>query len=82
MAVYAQESRSQPPDKENKLIFGEYAASKLRAERIVLDANGTRLKNGNFYSSLFLFNGLINFLIYCIYIYQIKGGPYFSDIRI
>lgn len=46
MVVYSQESRVQPPLKENRLIFGEYAASKLRAERIALAADGRPLKNG------------------------------------
>ncbi|XP_046620786.1 3 beta-hydroxysteroid dehydrogenase/Delta 5--_4-isomerase type 4 isoform X3 [Neodiprion virginianus] len=46
MVVYSQESRAPPPDDENRLILREYATSKLRAERIVLAADGTPLKNG------------------------------------
>ncbi|XP_025602903.2 3 beta-hydroxysteroid dehydrogenase/Delta 5--_4-isomerase type 4 [Athalia rosae] len=46
MVVYSQESRAEPPKNESRLLFGEYAASKLRAEKIVCAANGTPLKNG------------------------------------
>nr|XP_046481914.1 3 beta-hydroxysteroid dehydrogenase/Delta 5-->4-isomerase type 4 isoform X1 [Neodiprion pinetum] len=53
MVVYSQESRAPPPDDENRLILREYATSKLRAERIVLAADGTPLKNGTKLLALF-----------------------------
>ncbi|XP_023287479.1 3 beta-hydroxysteroid dehydrogenase/Delta 5--_4-isomerase type 4 [Orussus abietinus] len=43
--IYGQESRLNTTD-EGQLIFGEYAASKLKAEELVLSFNGTNLKSG------------------------------------
>lgn len=46
IVIYANETTTGTPENENKLIFGEYAASKLRAEKLVLQANGKALANG------------------------------------
>lgn len=46
MQVYSREWQTLPPKNTKRLIFGEYAASKLRAEDYVLKANGTPLQNG------------------------------------
>ncbi|XP_024941880.1 3 beta-hydroxysteroid dehydrogenase/Delta 5--_4-isomerase type 1 isoform X4 [Cephus cinctus] len=47
LVIYSQESKMKIPNDENRLIFGEYAASKLRAEKLILDADGSNMKNGN-----------------------------------
>ncbi|XP_008216462.1 3 beta-hydroxysteroid dehydrogenase/Delta 5--_4-isomerase type 4 [Nasonia vitripennis] len=46
VSIFKQESKLEVPENEGRLIFGEYAASKLRAEKIVIRANGTSLQNG------------------------------------
>jgi nucleoside-diphosphate-sugar epimerase len=46
ISIYKQESRIEIPEDGKKLIFGEYAASKLKAEKIVIQSNGKLLKNG------------------------------------
>ncbi|XP_024941878.1 3 beta-hydroxysteroid dehydrogenase/Delta 5--_4-isomerase type 2 isoform X2 [Cephus cinctus] len=46
LVIYSQESKMKIPNDENRLIFGEYAASKLRAEKLILDADGSNMKNG------------------------------------
>ncbi|XP_015114386.1 3 beta-hydroxysteroid dehydrogenase/Delta 5--_4-isomerase type 1 [Diachasma alloeum] len=45
MVIYEKESKLGTPD-ENRLMMGAYAVSKLRAEKIVLKANGKLLRNG------------------------------------
>ncbi|KAJ8679873.1 hypothetical protein QAD02_015660 [Eretmocerus hayati] len=47
VSIYKSDLKLIPPDDESRLIFGEYAASKLRAERIILKANDTPLTRGN-----------------------------------
>ncbi|XP_023246176.1 3 beta-hydroxysteroid dehydrogenase/Delta 5--_4-isomerase type 1 [Copidosoma floridanum] len=44
--IYKTESKLEAPEDGARLMFGEYAASKLRAERIVLKANNTPLSDG------------------------------------
>lgn len=49
VSIYKPEPKLAIPVHKSQLIFGEYAASKLKAEGIVLKAHGTPLKNGNCY---------------------------------
>ncbi|XP_011503426.1 PREDICTED: 3 beta-hydroxysteroid dehydrogenase/Delta 5--_4-isomerase type 1 [Ceratosolen solmsi marchali] len=46
ISIYKQESKIEIPENDKRLIFGEYAASKLKAEQIVIKSNGKLLKNG------------------------------------
>ncbi|XP_043276606.1 3 beta-hydroxysteroid dehydrogenase/Delta 5--_4-isomerase type 4 [Venturia canescens] len=46
VVIYANETKSGTPENGDKLIFGEYAASKLEAEKLVLRANEKSLANG------------------------------------
>ncbi|XP_058798056.1 3 beta-hydroxysteroid dehydrogenase/Delta 5--_4-isomerase type 1 isoform X2 [Phymastichus coffea] len=45
ISIYKQESKLEVPS-DSKLIFGDYAATKLRAEQIVLESHGSPLRNG------------------------------------
>ncbi|XP_063975948.1 3 beta-hydroxysteroid dehydrogenase/Delta 5--_4-isomerase type 1 [Diachasmimorpha longicaudata] len=45
MVIYEKESKLRTPDDESRLMMGAYAVSKLRAEKIVLEANGELLSN-------------------------------------
>lgn len=47
VSIYKPESKLTIPESMGRLIFGDYAASKLKAEKIVLEAHGASLKNGN-----------------------------------
>ncbi|XP_011299580.1 3 beta-hydroxysteroid dehydrogenase/Delta 5--_4-isomerase type 1 [Fopius arisanus] len=46
IVIYQQESKVGVPEDERRLMMGAYAISKLRAEKIVLKANGQFLSNG------------------------------------
>lgn len=46
VSIYKHESKLEVPENGGTLIFGEYAASKLKAEKIVIRANGTLLQDG------------------------------------
>lgn len=52
VVIYSSESKVGTPSNYDRLIFGEYAASKLRAEKLVLNANGKALSNGSFMANL------------------------------
>ncbi|PSN41461.1 3 beta-hydroxysteroid dehydrogenase/Delta 5--_4-isomerase type 3 [Blattella germanica] len=47
LVVNQTEKRALPPKTDNSLLLPGYPASKLRAERFVLDANGTPFPQGN-----------------------------------